>query len=498
MANIFNLFKKNIATKEVVKPTTTNLLPRDFLPFTQIEKEYNSDLLVFYYNTVSEINAIVTKIAEVAANVPILHVVKDSKGKEIDKGQTDVIKLLNNPNQYINGKSFRQNAFTNYYVTGNIYINKITPVGFGKVTQLYLLPSGRVFPFVQGAYEPYGLIPPGTDIRTKEISKYNWIVDNNKIVLEPESVIHIKDTSIGNDNRLNIVGVSRLQSAINNVKSLNYLNETINTILSRAGALGFVKKNNKSNEMYNGMDPDEKKRIENAFYRYGSTEGKMPIFFTDQDLNYVKILNALSDFMPIELSQHEFKLICKVLGGFPDVLLQATDTTFANMKEANKMLYSNIVMPILDNYLEAYTNDFKKIGFMVENEYLVADYSGIEALQEDLKLKADTEKSIDDVNRLRYDNNEITLNEKLEAMGLSPVPGGDMLKSDIPISQETLSQKLGVGGTQTFSTLLADPGLSNEQKYYSLIYLFGLSEEQARNLTNSKQNDTQAIPEGTV
>jgi hypothetical protein len=41
---------------------------------------------------------------------------------------------------------------------------------------------------------------------------------------------------------------------------------------------------------------------------------------------------------------------------------------------------------------------------------------------------------------------------------------------------------LGVGGTQSLTSLIADPALTIEQKKGSMIVLFGLSEEQANQM----------------
>jgi hypothetical protein len=162
------------------------------------------------------------------------------------------------------------------------------------------------------------------------------------------------------------------------------------------------------------------------------------------------------------------------------VLLTATDTTFANMQTAQRLLYQNIVMPLVNSFYEGLSQAF---GLDKLNQEIEVCWDEVEALKEDGKAVADAQKAQDELARARYDANEITLNDKLGSMGLPEVANGNSYKSDIPTSMETLAQKIGVGGTQALQSILADFNMSSEQKYYSLIYLFGLDETQAKNLS---------------
>lgn len=392
-------------------------LPSNFIPITNFQGTIN-DKLVLLFNCVPEVNAIVTYIATNSANVPLKHVKIQSNGKEKEIKNSNYIKLLDNPNEFESGRTLRANAFTNFFVCGNSYINTLTPVGFSEPSKLYCLPSNKIVP-ITNQTDQQGNQIPGNDPRLAEILYFKFDLGNNKYArIEPDQMAQYKDTSIDSWT----VGKSRLSAAVDSIESLRGLNDTLNSILSKGGALGFIKKNRKANDPSNIIAPDEKSRIETAFYNYGVSKGKSPYFFTDEDLSFQRILSQLSDFMPVEIKDSEFKTICQVLGGFPDVLLKATDTTFANMQTAEKILYTNIIMPLLDGFCELLTNRF---GLAELGEALVPDYSEIKSLQDDQKQVAESQKAIDELWLNRYKNNLCTLNEALEAMNLQQQTDGN-------------------------------------------------------------------------
>jgi len=78
------------------------------------------------------------------------------------------------------------------------------------------------------------------------------------------------------------------------------------------------------------------------------------------------------------------------------------------------------------------------------------------------------------------------------------------LDAEVTDETITLAEKIGIGGTQSLQLILADFNLSNDQKKWALIYLFGLDEEKAINLAvntkpivdPNKAIDKKPIPQG--
>lgn len=85
---------------------------------------------------------------------------------------------------------------------------------------------------------------------------------------------------------------------------------------------------------------------------------------------------------------------------------------------------------------------------------------------------------------------DLTTNERRALIGYEELPEG---------SEQTLAQKLQVGGTASFVEIVKDPALSPEQKAGTLKVLFNLSDEQitALNLDKEKEHEQTEDPQET-
>lgn len=61
----------------------------------------------------------------------------------------------------------------------------------------------------------------------------------------------------------------------------------------------------------------------------------------------------------------------------------------------------------------------------------------------------------------------------------------EAISNEVTNETITISEKIGVGGTQSLQAILSDFNMSDDQKKWSLVYLFGLTEEMANKLTSS-------------
>ena len=99
---------------------------------------------------------------------------------------------------------------------------------------------------------------------------------------------------------------------------------------------------------------------------------------THADLQWQRMDAPINDYLPIELTAQEFSQLCNQLGGIPDVLLNSKGaSTYNNVIELKAAFYENFVMPLLSNI---YNSISIGLGISKNNEWIVADYSGIEAL----------------------------------------------------------------------------------------------------------------------
>jgi hypothetical protein len=451
------------------------------------ENKYGTglDTMLYFFNNVSEINSLITYIAQKCADIPVRHVRYTSNGKEKDLGRTDFIKLLEKPNHLQHGRTFIINAISSYLVYGFIPINKIVPIGWDNPTELFMFNGNDFYLIPERSINMYGLPPSGDDWRTNKIIKYRWFNDAKQYDFDPSQIILINDSNLSFKNGAYLKGQSRLYSAIRSVKTLSYIYDTVNALIANKGAEGIVTKKSRAGEIDTGWDPEDQKRIEDKLYSYGTTDGRRPIGVSSKDLGFLRLSVPVSEFMPIELKQHEFRTLATALL-FPSVLLNDKEgSIYNNVALAQKAFYTDCLMPINNLYYSCLSSGF---GLNNNSEALKPDYSEVECLQADKKLLTEIEKLSDETIRARFDNNEITLNEKLIAQSLQPVENGNYLKRDLGEEQITLSEKIGTNGTQSMQSIITDTTMSNNQKKWALIYLFGLDETQANNLT---QNDSQ-------
>jgi hypothetical protein len=77
---------------------------------------------------------------------------------------------------------------------------------------------------------------------------------------------------------------------------------------------------------------------------------------------------------------------------------------------------------------------------------------------------------------------DMSIDERRNLIGLMPV------ESDASSDEVLLIEKIGVGGSQAFVTIITDPAMTPEQKRNSLVLLFGITEQDAKKLTDGSIN----------
>jgi len=164
-------------------------------------------------------------------------------------------------------------------------------------------------------------------------------------------MIHIKDLNPRKTGVNYYNGASRLYAATRSIHVLSNIYDTINTILSAKGALGFLSRETKSGE----IDPKQWLEVVDAIEEkinndYGTTDGKKAIMATYANMKWNRMDSPISEFMPVELNAQEFAQLCNQMGGMPDALLNSKgNSTYNNVVEMYKGFMVNLLMPIHSN-----------------------------------------------------------------------------------------------------------------------------------------------------
>jgi hypothetical protein len=450
--------------------------------FNQIStKKYNSESLLQLAEGVSQLSSVINYIANKSDDIPIRHVKLIGNGKYKDLGETELLKEIK--------KIKATDVIQQLIINGNAYIKKSNTPGFKYPTSFEILHSPAMYNIPERALDIYGT--PVLDIPHYDnplICYRQKMETGNLKRIELEEIILIKDNNPRKKGANYYYGSSRTYAATQSLLVLKNLYETINTILSAKGALGFLSRTSKTGEMDPMMWKDVIEELEDKInYGYGTTEGRKAIMATFADAKWNKMDSPIHDYLPVELSAHEFAQLCNQLGGIPDIIFNSKgNTTYNNYETALKVFYINCLQPLMTNIYTTISND---LGLDKSNELLMPDYSDVECLKPDEKAEADAQNAEYEYYTKLYDNNIITLNQYLEEIGEQTRLGGDIFKSDMPTTITPLAITLGVGGTQSLQLILADPNISSESKVSILQILFGISESDSKRMVSNTVNN---------
>jgi hypothetical protein len=431
--------KSEKASGKMIQPLTSEpLFIYNRYSNQSFSQKYNSDVLLALYETVSPINTVINYIASKGAEIPVVHYRYLANGKKKPIGETEAIK-------FVDSMSIRD-AIIQFLIHGNLFIQKKQTPGFSLPTNGIIHPSNRIYIIPQRSLDQYGNPDNTVDVFENPLKKYSKQLDSGVMKdFKKDEFIHVKDIQANLRGKDFYYGSSRLYAAIDTSYTLKYLAETINTILSAKGALGFISRNSKQNELEPLMWKEPIENVEKSINdNYGTTNGKRAIMATFADLRWNKMDSPISDFIPVELSSFEFEQICNQMGGVPAMLFNAkTNASYNNMREAKATFYTSCLSPILTHIYAEISKDLK-LNFV--NEWIEPDFSEIEELQKDRLQNASALKVESEYLTTMLDKKLITKNDFLDNMGFQK--NSDPSFNEIKESQPTESVNTNQNGTE--------------------------------------------------
>ena len=324
--------------------------------------------LVFGYANIPEFAAPINYVIDKSIDIPVHHqIFKAGKWERVIN--SDIEKLLKNPNQFQTGIEYAKDFYLNKILTGEVFDNPLTPIGFSKPSKLFIFQSNMVkIDWENGMQQ---------DFRMKEIKGYNY----NFIHLSPEDMHYRKEVNqlSSPDKR----GVSRLTCLANTSKSLQAGSEANIITKQNRGAEGIISPTNENVI----LQPKDVENIQKKYnQRAGITGGKSPHLIVGKALSYV---NTSIDVKKMGLSESrliDFRNVCGVLKFSSQLLNDVSASTYNNLKIIEKQFYINAVKPEVEFFCQFHNQMFK---FDTNKERLTPDFSQIEALQVDRKINND-------------------------------------------------------------------------------------------------------------
>jgi len=338
------------------------------------------------YLSNSDVYSIIKKITEIGSSLPLIHV--DENGDKIE--DSELIKLIQKPNEKQTQKEFIELAMTYLLTTGNIFYHKQKAIGFDGAQELTVLNTQSIE------------IQNNNDWSVKY---YTYNFGGKTINYLPEDIIHVKYVDPSLYGIQSNYGLSPLQAAGLTLTSSNNLQVADASILKNKGASGILTTKGES-----VMTPEEGRAIQSAVDRNISGAknfGKTPV--TSVDLNYQQLGMSPSDLKLLESNVQKLRTFCNVFGVDAASFNDTESKKYSNRIEAEKALYTNAVIPTVEKVLSGINKEL----IVEDNTEIVPDTSKVKALQTDLKVES--ERLVELVNA-----GIIDVNEAREELGRMP------------------------------------------------------------------------------
>lgn len=344
--------------------TTQQSLPElwgDSIFYPTNYSEQNDRVLISMYNDLPEIQAPVNYVVDALTNIPYKHI---RNNKDVDN--SNIINVLDNPNQYQTENDFIKMFFLNRIMLGIGYINKIQPTGFRSVKQLYVLPTQYTCPNLENE--------SNQDIRLNKIVSYTTSFNGSELVIDADEVAVQMETSLIDNNYY--YTRSRFMSALMSSDTLRANYEARLKSLIDRGAMYIISPSDQGST----LTPTEAKQMRQKYHEEnGITGNKFPGLISPRGLNVSSTSLNIGELELTANQQRDMAIICNIIGIDP-AIFGIGNNTYNNKKLAKTAMYEDTVMPLFNNYLQLLS---KSVFKLPKNESLKADYSQITAMQED-------------------------------------------------------------------------------------------------------------------
>lgn len=389
-----------------------------------------SDLLVtggnaWYFNAYKNcppISSIVNKKCEAFVNGEnfVTATSGQNKGKESESAAAKKIKeLFKKPNPLQSWSNFEAQLLAYYQIYGYAICLPILPVGFNDP-----IDTGRLW-----------LIPP--DMVDMEESRKIWYVNDGKQIVkkiilrldEETTEIKWEDLLIFSDFMPSDCSLVLPESRL---AAIRYPIDTVmqGYVSAKNGLkntpLGIIGNDTKDSVSYVPLDPEEKARIENELDKKGLGDNQRKFIISNANLNWMPISYPLASLQIPENIKLATEAICDQMNYPFELLSNAKGVTFSNKRDAMKLLYQDIIIPMAKSIYEQWNNYFQTGRF---NIVIEKGYDHLPVLQEDAQAKATARKTANEAYKIEFENDLITVNRWLELNGEDTRADGDVYYS---------------------------------------------------------------------
>lgn len=379
----------------------------------------------YAYEFCYPVSSVVDRLAEydIAGIIEILRTEgKGANNFATNSWAVNMNKLIAQPNPMQSWEQFRGQQIIYKKIFGWCPVLPLVPAGFtpDNAISMINLPPWYFDPEPTNNY----IYPTKVE---DVVRKYKFSVLGKSFELAPSDVIILEDSFFQDENCGFVLPQSRLVGLDMAISNICAAMEADNVLLKKKGPLGFISgESQKDAAGFIPMNKKDKDELQEALQRYGLTLSQYQYVISAMPAKWNPMSFDVKQLGTKETIVSGEKAICHRYG-FPYVLYEEIDATYANSASAAKAVYQNNIIPNNKKDLNKYNKFFKA----AENKAkIVGNYEDIAALQEDKLQQAQAAKALNDALLIEYDANLITRNQWLTARGYDTIPDGDKYKRD--------------------------------------------------------------------
>ena len=274
---------------------------------------------------------------------------------EIESGDVyDVLKGLN-----------EELLYTNLLSTGNAFLRLIKGVGMGAEFEVLNSKDVEILLNANGT-----------------VKGYKYCIGNTDVNYLEEEILHIKFSNIVKTDEYNMhYGYSPLEAGMKIVTASSEIFNAEASIFKNRGVVGML-----SNDSDMPMLPKEQEAIQEAFQeKAGGSDKFNKVLVTSANAKYVQMGMSPSDLQLIDNQLSKLRFLCSLYGIDSKLLGDGANSTYNNVKEAQKNAYINTILPLtkrVNNTLIKFLNKEYSTQFTYE-----VNLSKVEALKEQQTLE---------------------------------------------------------------------------------------------------------------
>jgi phage portal protein BeeE len=352
------------------------------------------------FTTTPELYSVIMRKAMMYSNGIFKHYKMNSKGEPEEILNSEVLKLLENPNPLQSRNEWLIEEMIHSSIYGNSFVFGLRGSSLSNPKVMYNLPANRM-----------KVIPTG---KIYKQSKLEDIIDHFELCYydgktdryETKDVIFSRQTNPENP-LLGLSPFQALQMPISNIRgTYGYRNVLIN----ERGAIGLLSNDTKDMDGGVPLTSEEKKKLENQYQKdYGIRDKQSKVIVTSSSLKWTPMTYPTKDLMLFEEITADLRIIIDAYGMNEYIFSKETGSSYNNLLEGKRMAYQDAIIPYADDFTYKLT---QYLGLDLKNEFLTLDYSHIEALQKSQKEQSEILRNKAEATRILselgiYNPNEI-------------------------------------------------------------------------------------------